>query len=118
MEPVLAELKARGLLFLDSRTSADSVGAALAREFDVPNASRDVFLDHDPSPAAIRAKLAELEAVARRQGYAIGIGHPHDATIDALGPWLREVSARGYTLVPISAAVRRRLEQHKTAHQG
>lgn len=118
MAPVLAELKARGLLFLDSRTSPDSVGAALARKLDVPTASRDVFLDHDPSPDAVRARLAELESVARRRGYAIGIGHPHDATIEALGPWLQEVGARGYTLVPISAAVRRRLEQHKTAHQG
>jgi len=117
MQPVLAELKVRGLLFLDSVTSPDSVGTALARELDVPSASRDVFLDHDPSPGAVRARLAELESVASRHGYAIGIGHPRDATIDALDPWLREVGARGYALVPISAIVQRRLEQHKATRQ-
>ncbi|HYC12703.1 MAG TPA: divergent polysaccharide deacetylase family protein, partial [Stellaceae bacterium] len=49
MRPVLEELKARGLLFIDSRTSASTTGAEVARELGVPNASRDVFLDYEIS---------------------------------------------------------------------
>lgn len=108
MEPVLSEMRRRGLLWLDSKTTGASVGPALAREMKLPHASRDVFLDHDMAPAAVRAALARLEAVARHQGFAIGIGHPHDATIDALRDWLSGLAARGFTLVPVSAVVRAR----------
>lgn len=73
MRPVMAELARRGLLFLDSRTASGSVGGELARTMGVPHVSRDVFLDHDPDPAAIRRQFAELEAIARRGGSAVGI---------------------------------------------
>lgn len=109
MQPVLAELHARGLLFLDSRTAPGSVGLALAREMGVPHAARDVFLDNDPAPTAVRARLAETEAIARRQGYAVAIGHPHDGTLEVLAVWLREIGSRDIALVPISAIVRRQL---------
>jgi polysaccharide deacetylase 2 family uncharacterized protein YibQ len=113
MVPVLRELKARGLLFLDSRTAAATVGPAVAQDMDVPYAVRDVFLDNDPSPDAVAARLAETEAIARRHGYAVAIGHPHDGTLEALEPWLDEVTGKGFLLVPISAIVRRQLEKRR-----
>ncbi|HUH85570.1 MAG TPA: divergent polysaccharide deacetylase family protein, partial [Stellaceae bacterium] len=108
MEPVIAELKSRGLLFLDSRTIGDSAGAELARRMGVPNATRDVFLDNEVRPDAIAERLAEVEQVARRHGSAIAIGHPHDATLDELQAWLRGLKAKGFELVPVSAIVRER----------
>lgn len=108
MRPVMAELRRRGLLFLDSKTTADTVGPALAREFGVPHAARDVFLDNDPAAPAIREQLLRLEKVARRTGLAIGIGHPYDSTIEALAEWLPTLRARGFRLVPVSAIVRAR----------
>jgi hypothetical protein len=110
MAPVIAELKERGLLFLDSRTSGSSVAADAARESGVPYAVRDVFLDNELDADYVAARLAELEAAARRQGAAVGIGHPHDVTLDALERWLKEVSGRGFVLAPISAVVRFRIE--------
>lgn len=108
MRLVLAELERRGLLFLDSRTSGKSVGYSLARDLKMPAAGRDVFLDHDMSPAAVRASLEKVEQVARRQGYAVAIGHPHDVTAAALAEWLPGLEAKGLVLVPISALVRPR----------
>jgi hypothetical protein len=108
MAPVIAELKSRGLLFLDSRTAMDSVAASVARAADLPHATRDVFLDNEQSADYVSARLAELEAVARRRGSAIGIGHPHEATLNALEPWLATLSARGLVLAPLTAIVRRR----------
>lgn len=110
MRPVLEELQARGLLFLDSRTAGGSVGVRLAQSMSVPYAARDVFLDNDPALAAVEARLAELEAVARRQGHAVAIGHPHDGTITALSAWIPTASARGLALVPVSAIVRHSLK--------
>jgi len=108
MRPVLEELKARGLLFIDSRTSASTTGAEVAHEIGVPNASRDVFLDYEISIAAVEQQLLELERFAKRNGNAIAIGHPHDQTLEVLQRWLRELPQKGLALVPVSAIVKER----------
>jgi hypothetical protein len=109
MALVMRELKARGLLFLDSLTAGNSVAGEAAARSGVPYAVRDVFLDNEPDDlAAIHRQLAILEQTARARGYAIGIGHPHDGTVTALQQWIPEMQARGFALVPISAIVRHR----------
>ncbi len=108
MAPVLAEMQQRGLLWLDSRTSSSMVAASLAKELKLPFAGRDIFLDNVETVSAVRAQLAKTEAVARHQGFAIAIGHPHDATAEALAAWLPEVQKRGFVLVPVTAVVRAR----------
>ena len=106
MELVIGELKRRGLLFLDSRTGADSVGAKVAREQGVPYAERDVFLDNTPTVPEVLKQLGELERIARAKGTAVAIGHPHDGTIAALQQWIPQARARGLVFVPISTIVR------------
>jgi uncharacterized protein len=106
MDVVMAELKARGLLFLDSRTTPKSIGAVAARQAGVPAAQRNVFLDNVNEVAAVKARLAETERVAKRTGAAIAIGHPRDATLQALAEWVPALSERGFVLVPLSAIVR------------
>lgn len=109
MSWVLAELKARGLFFLDSRTIANSTGKKVAIAAGVPYAARDVFLDDDQSAPAVAARLREVEDIARRDGTAIAIGHPHDATLNALGPWLASLPQKGLVLVPLSDIVKARM---------
>ncbi len=111
MLPVIDELKTRGLLFLDSRTAPDSLAADLARAAGVAFAVRDIFLDNDAIAEAVRQQLSALEMVARRQGYAVAIGHPHDGTLNALAPWLDAIENRGFALVPLSAIVRFRQDR-------
>lgn len=121
MALVMGELKARGLLFLDSLTAANSVAGSLAARAEVPYAVRDVFLDNEPDDlAAIHRQLAILEQRARERGYAVGIGHPHDGTVTALQEWIPQMQARGFTLVPVSAIVRhrQRLAAGQTAGAG
>jgi uncharacterized protein len=108
MRVVTEELKARGLLFLDSRTSGGTVGAREAQRAGVPFAERDVFLDDDQNAAAIAARLRDLEAVAHRNGNAIAIGHPHDATLAALAAWIETLPAKNLLLVPLTEIVRLR----------
>ena len=108
LQPVMHELHDRGLLFIDSRTVAHSAGGEVARKYGVPHAGRDVFLDDEISAPAIAVQLAELERVARRTGSAIAIGHPHDATLEALRDWLRDLPLKGLVLVPVSAIVKER----------
>ncbi len=103
MAVVMAELKRRGLMWLDSVTSAQSVGLAVADNAGVPHVGRNVFLDNTPEEGAVMRQLKELESVAREHGTAVGIGHPKDATIAALRKWLPTLAKKGFTLVPISA---------------
>ena len=121
MTVVITELKRRGVLWLDSRTTHDTVGPSLARQIGVPFAERQIFLDNENTLSHVRRMLQTLEALARRQGYALGIGHPRDATLAALKEWLPEMKRKGLVLVPVSSIVRRRLERddggQKTAEQ-
>jgi len=105
MTLVMAELARRGLLFVDSVTSAGSVAYDSAVAAGIPAARRDVFLDNVPEVDAVLAQLDKLEEVARRQGFAIGIGHPHDSTIAALAAWLPLAQARGIMVVPVSRII-------------
>jgi uncharacterized protein len=111
MAPVMEELHARGLMFLDSRTTPSSSGLRLAIAYGVPHAARDVFLDDDQTRAAIDKQLVRVEQLARQHGSAIAIGHPHDATIAALKAWLPLLGEKGLVLVPVSAVARYRMTE-------
>lgn len=102
MTAVLGILAARGLFFLDSRTSAESVGYKVARELGIPAAERQVFLDGDPTPEGIEAQFQRLLGLARAHGVAIAIGHPHPETLAALQRVVPKARAEGYEFVPVS----------------
>jgi len=110
MRVVMEVMKSRGLMFLDSRTSADSVGYSTASSFGVPAITRDIFIDDADDAAKIADMLARTENVARKQGFAIAIGHPRDLTIGALRKWIPEIQAKGFVLVPVTDVLRRSMK--------
>ncbi|MET0105242.1 MAG: divergent polysaccharide deacetylase family protein [Sedimenticola sp.] len=93
------------LYFIDSRTSGDSVAHLLAREYEVPAASRDVFLDNVRDPEAIRAQFRQLVQKARKQGFAIGIGHPYPETAEVLQELLADPGLHGVQLISASEMI-------------
>lgn len=113
MKLVMGELRRRGLLFLDSRTTPNTLGAKLAHLNQVPFAVRNIFLDHHDNLDFIYGQLEELEAFAKRQGYAVAIGHPRDATIEALAQWLPVIAEKGLVLVPITTIAAKRIEMRQ-----
>lgn len=106
MQSFIEVLQEKGVFFVDSRTSGQSVAAAVAQEAGVRTAARDVFLDDSNAPEAIRAELARLESLARRKGAALAIGHPRPATLEALESWLPDAAQRGFAIVPVEQLVR------------
>ncbi len=100
--PVMREARARGLLFLDSRTTANTLAAKIGAAAGAKTVSRDVFLDHAVGVDGLLAQLDELENTARAAGRAIAIAHPHDLTLDVLEVWSRGLEAKGLELVPIT----------------
>lgn len=102
MRPILEEMKASRLFYLDSRTSGRSIGYRLAGDLPMPALQRDIFLDHDPDEASILRQLRRTEAIAAREGTAIAIGHPYPETLAVLERWMPEAQARGYVLVGLT----------------
>jgi uncharacterized protein len=95
-----------GMYFIDSRTTGNSIAADVARELNVPTATRHVFLDDVATESAVRRQLANLAEAARDRGVAIGIGHPYPVTMRVLADELPGLKARGFRLVRASAVVR------------
>lgn len=109
MHELMQALRRRGnVFFVDSRTSPKSVALSAARRYGVPALVRDVFLDNDPSPDAINARLAELLIAARRYGAAIAIGHPHPNTLAALEQWLPTLDSEGVVVVTLAEMLKQR----------
>jgi polysaccharide deacetylase 2 family uncharacterized protein YibQ len=106
--PVMQVLAEKHLFFLDSRTTTQSKGVKLARAAGVPVAGRDVFIDDVLDSGAIARQLGQIEAIARRRGLAIAIGHPHHQTLAALEAWIPAVEKQGYVLIPVSEAIKLR----------
>jgi polysaccharide deacetylase 2 family uncharacterized protein YibQ len=104
MNTVMAHLAEMGKFFVDSRTTPSSVAAAYAAKYGVPFMERDVFLDHDRDPAAIRAALRDGLGVARKHGFAVLIGHSSVAAVaEALFEVYPQLERQGYEVVPLSA---------------
>ncbi|OOZ37181.1 divergent polysaccharide deacetylase family protein [Solemya velesiana gill symbiont] len=93
------------LFFIDSRTSRESVAHLLAREYEVPTANRDVFLDNNRDPEAIKAQFTRLVKKARDKGYAIGIGHPYPETAQVLKELLADPRLHGVQLITASEMI-------------
>jgi uncharacterized protein len=103
MQALMSELKARDLIFLDSLTSANSVAYQTARDAGLPAARNRIFLDHDHQDRdAVRQRLRRLVQSARSTGFAVGIGHPHPATLQVLREELPRLEAEGVRFVTLS----------------
>ncbi|MGE0255486.1 MAG: divergent polysaccharide deacetylase family protein [Alphaproteobacteria bacterium] len=112
MLPVLRTLKQRGLMFVDARTSARSVGVQVAGELGVPRAINDRFLDAgEKSRVSIDARLAEVERIAREVGASLAIGHGYPVTMERVRVWAQGLPAKGIALVPATALIGRQADR-------
>ncbi|NVK42000.1 MAG: divergent polysaccharide deacetylase family protein [Oceanospirillaceae bacterium] len=110
MEWVMEVLAERGLLFVDSRTSADTLAWDVARERGIPAMMRDVFLDHEQTEAAIDLQFRRALGVAREYGSALMIGHPYPVTLDYLNRTLPALDGLGFQRLTVSAFLRQQAD--------
>ena len=104
--PIMEELGARGLGYLDDGSSNRSLASQLAGGNKVPFSRADLTIDANPSRQAILAALASLEAKALENGQAIGIVSALPISVTAVTEWSRELEAKGIALVPASALMK------------
>lgn len=75
MDILFSELSERGLIFLDSMTTPDSLSGEYGEKYGVPVLKRDVFLDSTDSKEEVINNLNKTKEIAKKKGYAICIGH-------------------------------------------
>ncbi|MHB8800386.1 MAG: divergent polysaccharide deacetylase family protein [Thermoanaerobaculia bacterium] len=110
---VLSVVRAKGLFFLDSRTSAASVATEEARALGLATIPRDVFLDDaraeaaaiGGAPEALETAFARALSTAATKGHAVVIGHPHAATVDFLALRFPSLAKSGVLRVRVSELV-------------
>ena len=103
MTVVLDFCRERGLVFLDSRTTAESVVPAVAARTGMKIRERDVFVDNIQERAAMIRYLQEGLKKAEKKGSAVMIGHAWSSelasTLQELYPELVE---QGFSLSTIA----------------
>ncbi len=103
VSPVLTEIAARGLGYLDDGASPRSVAPDVAATLAMPSARADLVIDANPAPESIEAALARLLDRARERGSAIGVASASPMTVERLVRWANGLEAKGFALVPLSA---------------
>jgi polysaccharide deacetylase 2 family uncharacterized protein YibQ len=102
LQPVLEEVKRRGLLYVDSESVPNSAAGNIAGTIGLAYSVANVQLDAGDTAQ----QLAKLEQLAKEQGAAIGVARASPATVKQLSAWAQQLEGKGIVLVPVSAAVR------------
>ena len=105
MSIVASELRRQNLYFLDSVTSAHTVGAESMRSAGVPVVERDLFLDSVDDLNYVNEQLDRLAYLSSQHGYAVGIGHVRVNTLLALQQSIPRLKQAGHEFVFVSEVV-------------
>jgi polysaccharide deacetylase 2 family uncharacterized protein YibQ len=105
MKIVFLELKRRGLFFLDSRTTPQTIGLQVAQSVGLKAVERSIFIDNSSTEEDIKQQLERLIQLSLSKGKAIGIGHPHPSTIKSLKEMIPKMKEKGIELVPLSVVM-------------
>ena len=108
MQWLMNIIKKNEYIYVDSLTSADSVAKKIAEENQIPFLSRDIFLDNKKDLEYITNKFIELVAIAKEEGSALAIGHPHSNTIEILSRFLKDIDKYGVKLIGIKSLIKKR----------
>jgi polysaccharide deacetylase 2 family uncharacterized protein YibQ len=102
LQPVLEEMKRRGLLYVDDGATAESPATKIAETIGLDYSTVSVQID----AGDVAKQLAKLEAAAKERGAAIGVAKAKPATVKQLIEWASKLEGKGVVLVPVSAALR------------
>lgn len=100
MRAVLAVVRAHGLWFEENRNSPRSVATEVAHRLGMRTVQVSAYLDSPPR--RIEEKVRELIATAKRQGWAVGVGHIATGTPQVVRRLLSEFDRAGVEIVPVT----------------
>lgn len=103
MRWVMEVARERDLFFIDSRTTAETQAAIIARDENIPVLERKVFLDHEVTADYVEQQFLLAIEVAQTEGSVVVIGHPYPVTVAYLERGLPLLDELGIQLVSASA---------------
>jgi len=106
MTVVLQEARKRRLFFLDSKTTLKTKGPLVAEKLKMRIAVRDVFLDNRNERRSIEREFARGVDLARRNGYALMIGHDRVLTLRIIAEQMKMLSAQGFEFISVAEYIR------------
>lgn len=118
MDWVMKELNRYPVYFVDSRTIASSIASDVATAYQIPNLSRDVFLDHQQTQEYVDKQFKLLIQRAKENGSAVAIGHPHKVTVDYLEKHLPLLDEQGIAIATVSGLWAMRNSNHEMFAEG
>lgn len=84
MKMLLKAMQKYNFAFIDSKTISNSALPELAKEYNMKNVYREVFLDNINEVSKVRKMIEQAVKIAKKRGFAIAIGHPRKPTMQAL----------------------------------
>jgi len=113
MKSVLETLKEHNLFFLDSWTTASSIGFSMAQQMSLPTIRRHIFLDDpDVTDKTLQKRLARLKKLQSKQKQVVVITHcSNRARIDNLLKFISAAEKMGFELVSVSDMFKNKLPE-------
>ncbi|NBX02928.1 MAG: divergent polysaccharide deacetylase family protein [Alphaproteobacteria bacterium] len=99
---LLQKVNNHGLMMVIAREPHKTETRTIMDDSNMPAVVADVWVDEDPSEGGISERLATLEQIAKKRGYAIGIAHGLPITIEHLRTWSAQAAEKGIVLVPVT----------------
>lgn len=98
-------LQSRGLFFLDSRTTINTVAQSSAQSLNVKNFRRHVFLDNVKTQQAMDKQFQYAINLSKIHDKVIIIAHPYPETIKYLYQKLSPSETKNFTLIALNQTI-------------
>lgn len=99
---IIDALRQKGKLLVYGKGYQNNAFLQLAGGKQMPLLVSDLVIDRRISANAIDGNLQKLEEMAKKNGYALGMGSPYPITIQLLEKWLTTLDQKGIQLAPVS----------------
>lgn len=98
-------LQQKGLFFLDSRTTANTIAQSTAKSLNIKNFRRHVFLDNIKTHQAMDKQFQQAINLSKKYGKVIIIAHPYPETIQYLYQKISDKQTKDFTLIELNQSV-------------
>ena len=104
MDALFKELKRKNIMFVDSKTSLNSIAPVIAEKYDLKFEQNSTFLERHKNEEKrhIKSKLKLAAKISKKMGKVVIIGHPYQETIDVLTEELPKLEKQGFVIVPVT----------------
>ncbi len=114
VDPIVAELSAKGVAFFEDGSLIRSEFEGSARDAGLAFGKATAWIDARPAADEISQNLLVLETTARERSAALGTSMPFPVSIDLLKEWIPTLEDKGIALAPASYYARQSLRTGQT----